>query len=124
MRRIIPIFALPALITLVSCTWVELKPGAASVQLLPENRVGDCKSLSTVKVSVLEKVGILERHDDEVAADLADLARNHAIEAGGDTIAALGPITNGTQEFGVYQCGKAAETSADSEVETSPYPVD
>lgn len=115
-----------AAVTLVSCTWVDLKPGAQDVLLLPEARVADCRNLGSVKVSVLEKVGFMQRHDEEVAEDLADLARNHAVEKGGDTIAALGPVTDGAQEYGIYRCAGTTAPKPDAQdgVETSPYKAD
>ena len=125
-----PLAYLPlACLLLSACSWIALEPGAEDVLVLPANRLpADCKSLGTVTVSVLEKVGVLERHDEEVIEDLDVLARNHAATRGGDTAVARGPVTNGERRYEIFRCtdapaGEKADTApaADGGVEVIPY---
>jgi hypothetical protein len=111
---------------LAACAGVRpgLEPGAEAVNLLPEARVRDCEHLGTVEVSVLERFLGMDRHEDQVEADLANLARNHAVERNGDAVAALGRVRDGKQRFGIYRCGDAGPGQARSEdegVETRAY---
>jgi len=93
------------------CTWVGAKPGADDILLLPERRVQNCENLGRVEVSVLAKVGGLDRHDDVIERDLQRLAKNHAVDKNGDTIAALSEVKDGEQRYGIYRC-EGEETQA------------
>ncbi|MDQ2070635.1 DUF4156 domain-containing protein [Natronospira bacteriovora] len=116
--RLAIIVLLTGSLALSACTWVRMEPGADDILLLPERRVQDCERLGTVEVSVLARVAGLDRHEEEIEKDLANLARNHAVERGGDTIAALSTIEDGKQRFGVYRCeGAEDESEADEEEE-------
>lgn len=86
------------------CTWVDVKPAAQDVLILSKARVANCNRLGTTDVSVAESVGFLDRVPEDVAEDLANLARNQAVEMGGDTITPLSEPVKGQQTFGVYDC--------------------
>lgn len=123
------LIALAAGIMLTSgCTWVDVKPAAQNVLVLSKARVANCQRLGTTDVSVAESVGFLNRVPEDVAKDLANLARNQAVEMGGDTITPLSDPRNGKQTFGVYNCVgseqavPAQENSPDDNgVKTIPY---
>ncbi|HEX6928745.1 MAG TPA: DUF4156 domain-containing protein [Gammaproteobacteria bacterium] len=112
-----------------ACAWVTLEKGAADVLILPPDRLpAGCESRGTVKVSVLDKVGVLERHDDEVIEDLNILARNYAAERGGDTAVPRGPVTGGERQYEIFRCTETtapddadAAEPADDDVEVIPY---
>lgn len=105
MRNLIPAsLFVGALAILAGCTWVDTKPGADEVLQLPERRVQSCEKLGSVEVSVLARVAGLDRHEEEIEQDLQQLARNHAVEKDGDTIAALSEVKEGEQRYGVYRC--------------------
>lgn len=117
---------------LTACTWVETKPGAENVEVLEQARVGKCERLGKTRVQVLESFAGLDRHDKEIAEDLAQLAKNNAVEMKGDTVSPLTPVKQGEREFGIYRCIDAAGDSGrdgaatdeeDSEdgVTTQPY---
>lgn len=122
---------IPGLILLLTagCAWVQLDPGAEAVLVLPQARLTpECDSLGKVRVSVADRVGALERHDEEVVHDLSVLARNHAAKRGADTVVPLGPVEGGQREYGVYKCtqgtGQKREQSQNKEdngVEVLPY---
>lgn len=123
------LLSLFAVLATGGCSWVTLEKGADGVLVLPAERItADCKSLGTVTVSVLDKVGVLERHDEEVVEDLHVLARNHAASQGGDTVVPQGEVKDGSRGYAVYRCmsGTAVPKSANqkeknNEVEVLPY---
>lgn len=128
-----PTAALPvALAALLAsaCSWVALEKGAGDVLVLPPERLGEsCASLGKVTVSVLDKVGVLERHDEEVVEDLHILARNHAAKQDGDTVVPLGEVKDGARQYEVFRCmsepaasdESKPSSSAESGVEVLPY---
>ena len=94
-----------ALATLASaCAFIEPKPGAEKVVLFTPEQASRCAPLGSTKVSVLDRAGFIARDRASVRADLQALARNTAIEMGGDTIAEAGPVSEGQQTFNVYRC--------------------
>ena len=104
MHRVLSVCLALAIAAVAGCTWVELEPGAEDVLVLPPERVEDCKRLGRTEVSVADSVWFFDRHDEDVKRDLADLARNNAVEMGGDTISVLGEMTDGKQRYGIYDC--------------------
>lgn len=122
-------FLLASLAILVTgCSWVSVDKGAEDVLVLPAERLApDCESLGLVTVSVLDRVGVLERHDEEVVEDLDVLARNHAARVGGDTAVPRGPAENGQRRYEIFRCtqGKAqaqpARESDSEDIEVLPY---
>lgn len=124
--RCLPLVLLPLA---TACSWVALEKGAGEVLVLPPERLpADCESRGKVTVSVLDKVGVLERHADEVIEDLNVLARNYAAEKGGDTAVPRGPVTDGARQYEIFRCtetttpgGTKAAERADDDVEVIPY---
>ena len=88
------------------CTWVEPTETGAGVQVATTGEVEACSKKGTTHVSVMDKLGVLERSQTKVAGELATLARNSAVELGGDTVVAMTEIVDGTQTFAVYKCGR------------------
>lgn len=120
-RLLIRIATLTLLGFVTACSWVALEKGANDVLVLPPERLtADCESLGSVTVSVAAKVGVLERHDDEVIEDLNILARNYAAEKGGDTAVPRGEVTDGARKYEIFRCtDAAAKNDADSQQESS-----
>ncbi|MDX1455290.1 MAG: DUF4156 domain-containing protein [Gammaproteobacteria bacterium] len=131
LRASVSILALlTALMTASACRWVKPVAGAETVDLVPANLVGSCAEIGGVTVSALDKVGFLERHEDEVQEDLASLAKNHAVERGGDTIVRASKLENGEQKFLIYKCQEAGHSDtqaiqpasdSNTAAETVPY---
>ena len=86
------------------CTWVKTDPGAEQVRLASANEVRQCQRLGQTTVSVRDRVSGVQRRPGRVADELADLARNSAVEMNGDTIVADGPVVDGQRRFSVYRC--------------------
>jgi len=87
-----------------ACTWVKTTPEGEFVQVASADAVVNCVRKGSVKVSLKNKVAGVERKSNKVAAELAALARNEGATMGGDTVVAESLVSEGHQEFGVYQC--------------------
>ncbi len=85
-------------------TWVKLDDGAENIRLVPTGEVGNCERVGQTTVSVRDRVSLYQRRPAQVEKELANLARNSALEIGGDTIVADGPVDEGRQRFIVYRC--------------------
>jgi hypothetical protein len=99
------------LISLSACTWVELSPQGEQVTVATMEAVADCKRVGKTTVSTLSRVGGLNRYEESMQDELNKLARNSAVELGGDTVVPISPIEDGEQVFAVYRC-KAATAPA------------
>lgn len=116
------------LLPVTACSWVALDKSAEDVLVLPAARLtAACESKGRVKVSVASKVGVLERHDEEVVEDLHVLARNHAAKQGADTVVTRGPVVEGVREYEIFRCTDGAPQTAapatekKKKVEVLPY---
>ncbi len=95
------------LATVTGCAdFVQLKPGAETVNILTIDNVQDCTSLGSVQVSVLDKVGFIDRDKLAVENELNTMAKNSTFAAGGDTAMANGPVKDGARSFSLYKCKK------------------
>lgn len=91
-------------LSLSACSWVQVTTGGQAVRLVQsKNDVSGCKELGTTTTAVMSKF-FIERDQDKVARELADLARNTAAEMGGDTIVPISAINDGKRTFGIYKC--------------------
>ncbi len=83
---------------------IHVKPGSESVALADPGQVKGCESKGTITVSVLANVGFINRSVKDVDANLLQLARNGAVDAGGDTVV-KGPRPDiGKRTFDIYKC--------------------
>lgn len=95
------------LVTLAACAdFVPLKPGAEAVNVTYLGNTANCVAHGSVHVSVLNKIGPINRSEFSVEDELATLARNSALESGGNTIAPTGPVVEGGRDFNIYICHK------------------
>ena len=96
------------LLSLNACTWVPLSQQGEQVELTTPEAVSGCKRIGKTTVSTLSKLAGMDRHHESMQDELNKLARNSAVELGGDTVVPLSPIEEGRQVFGVYQCKGAS----------------
>lgn len=89
---------------LSGCTWVRTEPGAEQVRVADANAVRQCERLGQTTVSLRDRVGAVQRRPGRVADELTVLGRNSAVEIGGDTIVADGPVQDGQRRFIIYRC--------------------
>ena len=87
-----------------ACTWVRLTNDAEKVVVKTESEVSECKRVAKTTVSLRSKVLGIERNDEKIKLELETLARNAAVEYGGNAVAPITEIEDGSQSFGVYKC--------------------
>jgi len=83
---------------------IEVYKGSDKVTLVDASQVESCLSKGTTTVSVLAEVGFISRSDEAVEANLLQLARNSAIEAGGDSVVKGTSPEYGKRTFSIYKC--------------------
>ncbi len=78
--------------------------GADLVEVREPAQVAACKDLGKVTVSVLAEVGFITRRPEDVEANLVQMARNSAVDKGGDTVVKGSSSEYGKRTFDVYKC--------------------
>ena len=107
MKALLRRWAVVGLVTAAGgCSWVKPSDSGARVRVANASEVEACTDAGTTHVSVMDKLGVVERNQAKVGEELATLARNSAAQLGGDTVVAITDIVDGTQTFAVYQCGR------------------
>lgn len=105
-----PILTRPRLFTVLllagitACNVIPARPGAEHIAVAEESALSACERKGATTVSVLHRAGFVERTDAAIADDLARLAANDAVDLGGDTMAPLGPVSEGKRKFAIYKC--------------------
>ncbi len=89
---------------LSACTWVEPTAQGEKVRVLTAEEVTKCKKVGQTTVSLLAKLAGIERNPQKVQDELNVLARNSAVELGGDTVVPISAVEDGKQTFAVYRC--------------------
>lgn len=89
---------------LVSCTWVKPTSEGESVMVRNADQVADCKKMANTTASLRSKVMGVERSKEKVQKELETLARNAAVDYGGNVVVPTSEITDGKQTFDVYKC--------------------
>ena len=84
-------------------SYIDVRTGSDRVSVAPANRVSHCKPVGRTTVSVTARVGIYNRSIADVDADLLQLARNDAVDIGGDTVVAGERPDVGKRIFLVYR---------------------
>ncbi|HVT32001.1 MAG TPA: DUF4156 domain-containing protein [Rhodanobacteraceae bacterium] len=103
-------FAFAALAaSLAACSWgIKLDSGGENVRVAWDGNTDGCRDSGKVTVSVLDRVGPVDRSSTKVSDELEVMARNEAAGMGADTIKPLGPPASGHQSWGAYTCGSIA----------------
>lgn len=86
------------------CTFVELNPQADEVLVLKPHQARECEQVRRSSSQVLDKLWFINRNQEKMAEELQTLARNTAVELGGNAVVADSEIVNGKQSFIIYNC--------------------
>lgn len=101
----IKLIALSAtILTISGCSWVEVNPNASQVKLLTISDIQNCEKLGEIESTVLDKVGFIDRDKEAVVENLVDLARNEAVQMGGNALVPASKVKDGRMRFWLYQC--------------------
>lgn len=78
--------------------------GADQVVLAKDTEVTKCKSLGRSTLSVLSSLGPITRSAEAVEENLLQMARNEAIDRGGDTVVKGNSLEYGKRSYEVFKC--------------------
>jgi Domain of unknown function (DUF4156) len=97
---------LPLIAGLAGCasSMIGVRPGVERISLADANQVGACQSKGKVIVSVMAKVGFIDRTEEVVEADLYQMALNDAADAGADTVVKGESKEFGKRTYELYKC--------------------
>jgi hypothetical protein len=88
------------------CNFVKVTDTGSSVAVANASAVGGCTKVSTLTVKTRGNyVGTMKRNPETLAKELTNMARNDAVDAGGDTVVPVSQPIDGKQSFDVYKCG-------------------
>lgn len=110
MRLLKGVFVVATIVPLITglsgCTssFIQVRKGTDRVSLADANQVGSCQSRREITLRVLAKVGFITRSPEDVEANLFQLARNDAVDAGADTVVKGESKELGTRTFEIYKC--------------------
>ncbi|GGA28301.1 DUF4156 domain-containing protein [Dyella nitratireducens] len=97
---------LAPLVLLGGCTWgINPDPGSSNIRTVWSGDVTGCRDLGKITVSVMSRVGPIDRNDIKVRDELQVQARNSALGMHADTIKPLGDPVDGSQPWEAYVCG-------------------
>jgi hypothetical protein len=100
------LMAVVAAVALSGCSWgIKLNKAGRQVRTAWNGNVSSCRELGKVTVSVMDRIGPIDRNDIKVRDELEVMARNEAATMGADTVKPLGEPNGGTQSWGAYHCG-------------------
>ncbi|MFZ5602351.1 MAG: DUF4156 domain-containing protein [Pseudomonadota bacterium] len=89
---------------LSACNFVKLAPNAADVLVLKPYQARECEQLRRTTSQVMSKVWFVSRNEDSMAEELTILAKNTAVEIGGNAVVPDSAIAEGKQRFIIYNC--------------------
>ncbi len=97
---------MPLIVGLSGCasSLIGERKGSDRVSLADANQIGGCQSKGKTIVSVLAKVGFLNRLEEVVEDELLQMARNDAVDAGADTVVKGESQEFGRRTFELYKC--------------------
>ncbi len=102
-RRTISAAVLGGLLA-TGCTWVALGPRAEAVNVRAAGDVAGCKRLGKTHTRTLDKVGFIPRRGSKVEEELERLARQEAVNMGGNAVSPLEDVASGERVYGIYSC--------------------
>ena len=117
------VFATLGAASLAACSWgIKLDSGGEKVRVAWDGHVDGCKDSGKLTVSVLDRVGPVDRNGIKVSDELEIMARNEAPGLGADTIRPLGEPHDGAQTWGAYTCGAVVRVPVHRDGEAPPPP--
>ena len=92
--------------SIVGCAsaFIDVKSGSENISVLEAQQVAACELKGKVTSSVLSKAGFISRSVEGVEENLLQMAKNSAVEDGGDTLVKGESTEFGKRTFSIYKC--------------------
>ncbi len=90
--------------SLTTCATTKLTHSGGKARVLGSGEVVNCQKRGATTVSTRTVMLTIPRQQTVIAKELQILARNSAVNMGGDTVSAITKIENGQQTFAIYRC--------------------
>jgi hypothetical protein len=87
-----------------SSAFIAKRPMAWEVLVMKPEQVASCQPKGGVLVTAAAYLWFYQRSDEAVEENLVQLARNAAIDAGGDALVPGESPKPGTRNFAIYRC--------------------
>jgi hypothetical protein len=87
-----------------SSMFIEKRPMAWEIPVVEPAAVANCESKGGTLVSVPAYVWMIKRDDEAIEENLLQLARNAAMDAGGDTLVKGDSPESGRRNYAIYKC--------------------
>ncbi|MBX9872749.1 MAG: DUF4156 domain-containing protein [Burkholderiaceae bacterium] len=87
-----------------SSTMIGERLGADQVVLADATQVSKCRSLGRTTLSVLSSLGPITRSAEAVEDNLLQMARNEAVDKGGDTVVKGASMEYGKRSYEIFKC--------------------
>lgn len=97
-------YVLLSILLLSSCSSIKLTHGGEKARVLSSAEVANCQKRGATTVSVKPSILSVQRQPTVIAKELQVLARNSAVNMGGDTVSPISKIDEGKQTFAVLRC--------------------
>jgi hypothetical protein len=103
------VFLIAALAALSGCAsdLIDVRPGSDKIVQVESAKVAQCRKVGQTTVGVLDHVAFYSRSIDAIDENLSQLARNSALDMGGDTVVPGERLDVGKRVFAVYKCAPA-----------------
>lgn len=92
------------LLILNGCSSIKLTHGGEKARVLSSAEVANCQKRGATTVTVKPTLLSIQRQPTVIAKELQILARNSAVNMGGDTVSPISKIEDGKQTFAVLRC--------------------
>ncbi|HET7268085.1 MAG TPA: DUF4156 domain-containing protein [Oleiagrimonas sp.] len=122
MRKTLLLIPVIATVVLAGCSWgIKLTNAGRQVRTDWNGDMSACRQIGKVTVSVADHLGPIDRNPIKVRDELEVMARNEAAGMqGANTVHPLADPVDGSQPWGVYQCGAARSATPGNRATTAP----
>jgi hypothetical protein len=83
---------------------IGTREGADKVTVADASQVASCQSKGKINANVISEVGFITRSAESVEANLLQMARNGAVDNGGDTVVKGNSVEYGKRTFDIFKC--------------------
>ena len=104
LRELLYVAGIVSCTVLGACSWNRSADMESRVRFVTDKEIDGCRKVGVTHVSVVDRLETLDQVEGGVAAELKALARNSAVQLGGNAVVQMSEINQGSQTFAVFSC--------------------